>query len=654
MKLASIFTNGAVVQRDVFIPVWGKCTPGAEVFATLASAVGHSFANQDGEFMLRLSPLPAGGPYELKVTAGREEVILSDIMVGEVWLASGQSNMVYCLNSDWTADPPVTLEERIGRLNYQQMQEFLDGITDECALRGFTVPAVISGVAETNVCAEWKRMDRQNAENFSAAALWYGHFLHKELGVTIGLINSSWGGTKVEAWTSRAGLLSNPDTEAMVHELDILKAGNEFWTKGMQEKKHQEFLAEHARLDTGNQGVKKGWAATEFDDSSWVDMEVPGSWISKQIAGNGAVWFRKKVAIPAAWLGKNLRLNLGGVDKHDISYFNGVEVGRTGTGLEECYWGTPRHYEVPSELVDSTEVVIAVRAFSFAMDGSLNGKEYMYNLECPELDESVDISGIWRLGVEYDVGLIDPGTAGKFLVGMDCPNSPGILFDGMIRPLIPYAIRGAIWYQGESNANLGVDEAARYRSKIGAMICDWRTQWAQGNFPFLQVLLAGYDFGKEASWAVLREGQMQICGDLPEIYTANLIDCGEAMDIHPQDKKSVGDRLARVALTQVYRINSKEAYGPQAAEFVREGKQIRVEFTHADGLYFKDNAAKGFEIAGPDGRFVPAEKVTIDGSSVVISSEAVSDPCAVRYAWKDYPECSLYNSSDLPANPFRS
>ena len=650
MKLASIFTDCAVVQREMYVPVWGKCSPGVEVCAELGHAAGHCRANTDGEFMLRLAPQPAGGPYELKVCAGDERVVLHDIMIGEVWLASGQSNMEYLLGTDW-ALPAKGREELLARTNARQMMEFLDGICDDDAIRWFSVPRVISGVSESNVAATWQRMDRKNASVFSAVALWYGRFLHEKLGVTIGLVNSSWGGTKVEPWTSRAGLLSNPDTAPMVHELDRAKAGSDFWTI---EQRHREFLAQVTTPDGENKGVKQGWAKTDFDDSQWNPMFVPGSWIAQKIANNGAIWLRKKVEIPAAWAGRALKLNLGGVDKQDISYFNGVEVGRTGSGIEACYWDTPRHYDVPAALVQAGCAVIAVRAYSFIYDGSLKGSIHMYTLECPELNDSIDISGTWGAHVEYDSGLISPCMNDIQMPATDDPNTPEILFDCMIRPLIPYAIRGAIWYQGESNANLGAAESRLYRGKLGSLIRDWRTRWEQGDFPFLQVLLASYAWGNDASWAFLRERQMQVCEDLPEVYVANLVDCGEPLDIHPQDKKSVGERLARIALAQVYHENNVAAFGPHAVRFHWETCGVRVEFEHADGLYFKDSLVRGFEIAGRDGKFVPTEQVTIEGTSVVIASKNVIHPCAVRYAWADAPECSLYNQAGLPAYPFRS
>ena len=320
---------------------------------------------------------------------------------------------------------------------------------------------------------------------------------------------------------------------------------------------------------------------------------------------------------------------------------------------ETIYWNKPRKYPVSAGLAAAGENTIAIRAYSFLFAGAFWGDASCYRLYCPDTDESISLSGIWKAFAEFDMGVLSTAQP----PGPGNPNVPGILFDGMISPLIPYAMRGVIWYQGESNAH-SPQESATYLRKLETMIRDWRYRWGQGDFPFLQVHLANHRkdsaFDPDSAWAVLREMQRLVCENLPEVYMASAIDIGEALDIHPQDKRSVGNRLAANALRNVYHCMDSVPSGPLLRSCTAENGKIRMTFAHADGLTMKEDAAMSFYLAGQDGVFHPAAHVVIEGDSVLADAPEVPNPRTVCYAWSDNPVSSLYNAAGLPASSFRA
>ena len=667
MKLASIFTDHAVLQRNMPIPVWGTTKkPEARVRAELAGTEEKRTAivksSMDGDFLLRLPPLEAGGPFTLRVWTEEpgEEVVLKDVMVGEVWVASGQSNMEYLLSSDWSIENSLSEEERTRTVNLEQAREF--HVRSASRVRGITVPRNATGREERSFAGSWKHMTDQEALEMTAAGMWFAKFLEENLDLTIGIISCSWGGTGVEAWTSRSGLMSDPKSRFWLEYQDPVYYCEENW-KDRALFGGAEVMAKE---DPGNKGVSMGWAKPGFDDSGWKPMTVPGSWIKQGLAGNGAFWARCRVDIPADWAGHELTLHLGGIDKTDITYFNGTEVGQTGSGLVIEYWNKPRHYTVPAELVKAGTAVIAVRAYSFLFDGSFNAHRKLYSLERMDTGEKLPLPEKWLGQAETDFGVLSATATGQPLgISFGCvnmpspgePNTPGILFHSMLRPLIPYGIRGVIWYQGEHNARW----ASEYRRSLALMIRDWRYQWAQGDFPFIQVQLANYlgegqpgSFDAESTWALLREAQEEVCRDLPEVYMITAVDIGETYDIHPQDKKSVGYRLALSALHHVYRKSSVTPCGPLFEKARTEGHFLRVTFQYGEGLHFQGGTPKGFVVAGRDGVFHPADRFRIEGDELLLGCTQVEYPLAARYCWANDPDGNLRNRADLPAFPFRT
>ena len=660
MKLASIFTDHAVLQRNMYVPVWGTTgKPGAIVWAEIAGVKAAVRSSCDGDFLLRLPPLEAGGPHTLRVWTDKEgeEIILNDIMIGEVWLASGQSNMEYKLCSDWSAEKDLPEEQRTCAVNLKQAREF--HVRDASRVRAILVPEVASGGDERSFQGAWKCMTKEEAMNLTAVGMWFAKYLEENLDLPIGIICAAWGGTGVEAWTSRSAFMSDPKARFWMNYHDAMFYREETWLGKGSKSSAAETPA--LKEDPGNQGFGLGWADPGFDDSAWKAMRVPGSWIVQKLAGNGVFWVRCDVTIPDKWAGHELTLHLGGIDKTDITYFNGVEIGRTGSGFDTMYWGSPRAYKVPAELVKAGTCVIAVRAFSFSYDGSLNSSPMAYYLKREDTDEKLPIAGMWKGNAEADFGIVaapntDSGCSFGCVnrPGPGLANTPGILFHSMIRPLIPFGIRGVIWYQGEHNEAW----ASEYARSLALMIRDWRYQWAQGDFPFIQVQLAGYGtpypYDGDSAVALLREAQEDVCRDLPEVYLVTAVDIGDAKDIHPQNKKDVGYRLALSALHHVYRNSSVVPCGPVFEKCCMEGRFLRVVFRYGQGLHFQGGEPKGFYLAGRDGEFHPADDVRIEGETLLLASSEVKIPLAVRYSWAGCPDGNLRNGAELPAFPFRT
>jgi sialate O-acetylesterase len=380
-------------------------------------------------------------------------------------------------------------------------------------------------------------------------------------------------------------------------------------------------------------------------------MELPASWQNRGLDFSGVLWFRKELELPAGWHGKELRLAIGATDKGDVTYFNNVQVGSITMDDRQDSWCLLRTYAIPANLVKTGKNVIAVRVRSDKYDGGMIGPAEAMHLSCPALPESssIPLTGVWQYAVENNYGKI---VIPAIPPGPDNPNSPSVLFNGMISPLIPFAIRGAIWYQGESNA----DRAVQYRTLFPAMIQDWRTQWNQCEFPFMFVQLANFRTQAvtpvESSWAELREAQTMTLR-LPDTGMAVAIDIGEALDIHPQNKQDVGLRLALNALAQTYRQQVSYS-GPMFKNMTRTGKTLELHFDHVNGgLECRGEKLLGFTIAGADRKFVWAD-AKISGDTVIVSSPEIAEPEFVRYAWADNPACNLYNTAGLPAVPFRS
>ncbi len=614
--LHPLFTDDMVLQRDHADPVWGWAAPGQTVTVSLNGQTVSAVAGPDGKWTAAIGPLAAGGPYTLSV-AGPQTVTLKNVMVGDVWLCSGQSNMEF------------------GVGNLEKPDQAIAAASDP-NLRLFTVPKVTAETPQSVVTAgQWQACSPDTIKNqgtwngFSAVAYFFGRKLRQDTHVPIGLLLSSWGGTPAEAWTSETAL--RKDLPEFAPKLDQLDAAPAITTS-----LSQQVTDWYTKNDPG---TSANWQALVFDDSAWKTITEPGFFQDAGIADlssvNGIVWFRRTFDLPAAEAGKDAVLHLL-ADDNDTTWVNGTQVGAT-DGFK-----TPRAYTVPAALLKPTGNVIAVRVLDTGGKGGIYGEPSGLNLAVTK-GASLPLAGPWRVALGASLTAIPPVP-----VAIDKDqNFPSVLYNGQIAPLATFGIKGAIWYQGEANANRGM----QYRRLLPTMISDWRSQWGEGDFPFLIVQLAGWEAGGP-DWAALRDAQWRAAKTVANAGIATAIDIGTQADIHPKNKEEAGRRLALVAEAKVYGEKVPFA-GPVYRSLSVSGHTLTLSFTHTDGGLVSRSGPDltGFEIAGSDGVFVPA-RARLSKDTVVVSSPKVPAPAAVRYAWSGFPACSLYNGAGLPAFPF--
>ncbi|HEY3412325.1 MAG TPA: sialate O-acetylesterase [Armatimonadota bacterium] len=626
--LSPMFGSHMVLQRGIKAPIWGWTTPGARVSVIIRSTSPGSdlfrgksastVAGADGKWLLNIGPLKAGGPYELTVY-GPHSVILDDVLVGDVWVGSGQSNMQMSVSSSASAD----LE--IAAAKYPR-------------IRLFTVPDVTALTPQETAGGEWTICSPETVGGFSAAAYFFGRDIQNETKVPIGLISTCWGGTLAEAWTSREALAKIPDFVPALKQLqssiDNLKPGS---------PTYEDRLADWWKQTDPGSSTSPGWERPDLKTGGWKTMDIPSAWEDAGLPNlDGVVWFRREFTLSAEAASHDATLHLGPIDDRDVTFVNGVNVGETSV------WDAPRIYKVPSSALKAGVNVIAIRVLDTGGAGGITGKPAQVYLE-PGSGPEMPLAGPWSYKVSVDLAKSAP-----LPVRLDSnPNVVTVLYNAMIAPVIPFGIKGAIWYQGEANAG----QAYQYRTLLPAMINDWRSRWGVGEFPFYIVQLANFmevqPVPKDDAWAELREAQSMTAKALPHSGIAVAIDIGNGADIHPKNKQEVGRRLALNALAKDYG-QKVEFSGPDYKSLKVEGAKIRLTFTHvAGGLEAKGDKLTGFAIAGADRKFVWAD-AAIDGDSVVVSAPGVTEPVAVRYAWASNPVCNLYNKASLPASPFRT
>ena len=629
VTLAPVFTDNMVLQQKTEVKLWGKASPKKTVTVNTSwnGAVYSTMADAEGRWSVYVDTPSAGGPYTISLADGKEKTVLENVLVGEVWICSGQSNMEMKMRDKVTGWE----EDLAGSSKYKNVRLLhVD----------FNVSPVPMDEFKT-VGDGWKECGPENLMDFSATAFYFGSYLNDNLDVPIGLIETCRGGTVAEAWTSADALRHMPDFKTEVEKLSKLPAGKDE-RDALFRKEVNQWSLEMQDYDPGFDGARPVWAETDFDDSSWQDCQFPAFLQFQGFPSTvGYFWVRKTVDIPASCEGKSLHMKLGAVDDNNYTYFNGVELGHT----ELCT--SFSEYDIPAELVKAGKAVVAVRVLDTGGMGGILGDPESMVIEGPE-GAVASLAGEWKF--KMALGL---GEAPAFPVNTATePNYPTFLYNAMINPLVEFPIAGAIWYQGESNAS----RADQYKSLFPLMIRDWRQKWGY-DFPFYFAQIANYmqvqEGPEESEWAELREAQLQTL-NLENTGMAVLIDVGEANDIHPKNKVDVGRRLAYNALANTYGLNIPYS-GPVYDGYIIEDDAIRICFRHADGgLTAKDSdELKGFYIAGPDRVFHKAE-AAIEGDTVVLKSPDVPYPVSVRYAWADNPICNLYNGAGLPASPFRT
>jgi sialate O-acetylesterase len=619
-RLARIFGDGMVLQRGARIPVWGWAAPGAAVAVTLHGRTARARADGAGSWRVTFPALGAGGPYELAAEAGPARVAVHDVLVGDVWVASGQSNMELAVAAADSAAEEI-------------------GAAHDSSIRQFKVPLTWAEAPAADLAGGgWVPADPAHAGAFTAVGYYFARDLRRTERVPIGIVNTTWGGSNVETWMSRRALgLSDrawAETARRWHAQD--------------DAIREALRARIGGLPAADSGLVDGrarWADPTLDDSGWATIPVPTLWERVGYDGlDGIAWYRGSFTLSEEEAKQGVRLALGKIDDNDISWVNGTEVGRT-DGYDR-----PRVYEVPPAALRAGRNVVAVRVQDTGGGGGMYGDPSLLYLEVGGARRP--LPSAWK----FKVGAV------SFAADAQRINKvPTILYNRMLHPLLPLAIRGVIWYQGESNANSDA-QAAAYRGLFAGLIRGWRREWkgTHGAFPFLWVQLPGFGAVDSVpqdrpAWAVLRESQTAALA-LPRTGQAVAIDLGEQANIHPRNKQEVGRRLALVARTVAYG-KRLVASGPTYRRVQVRGGRLVLAFDHMGGGLITrgaDGTVRGFTVAGADHRFVRAE-ARIEGGRVEVWSDRVLHPVAARYAWADFPlAATLYNRAGLPARPFRT
>ncbi|CAN5794847.1 sialate O-acetylesterase [soil metagenome] len=645
VTLPPIFSDHAVLQKFEKVPVWGKADPGEKITVTLDKVTAQAVAGPDGKWKTVLDLRASGpGPFELHVK-GANELVAKDVVVGEVWACTGQSNMAFPLAA------------------FPQGKEEIP-ISENLMLRQFQVANTPSPVPLEEAEGKWTVANPLNSGAFSAVGYFFGKKIQKALGVPVGLINDCVGGTVIESWMSEAALNADPELKAGKDKAQTdRKAFDEYGAlyTAWQEK--------YGRLDHPETDVS-AYTAPDIDTGDWKTVNLPGLFGSQGFPRAGAIWIRKKIPVPSPpdiAADRGIDLFLGDIRDSNSVYWSGKKIGESGTLAVE------RRYGVRYNLVVPDFGVLAVRIFNgsegigiLPSKARFQGNHFMF-------------AGEWQAKVEFALPPLTEAEKRDLPIRPALPIEPqnvaSYLFNGMINPIIPYAIKGWIWYQGEGNWTRG----AQYRTAFPLMIADWRAKWGQGDLPFYFCQIASFgahtDKPSESPFADVRDSQNATLA-VPNTGQAILIDIGEEGNIHPADKDSVGDRLSRIALAKTY---GKDLIfsGPVYDSMAIDGSKVRVKFKNVEkGLVAKPMPAtykpvstdskelplvrnspkgtlEGFVICGDDHKWKWAT-ANIDGDTVVLESEEVPKPVAVRYAWAQYPFCNLYNSAGLPAGPFRT
>ena len=618
IQLPSIFSDHIVLQQKMQVPVWGTAGPNSAISVQLAGFTGTTRANANGKWMLRLPEMNAGGPFEMKVW-DTDTLRIRDVMIGEVWLASGQSNMAMTVGSTG----PGSAKE-IADAHYPN-------------LRFFNISNVPASVPLSNMAkAEWKLCTSDIVKNFSAVAYFFGREILKNRNVPVGIVHSSWGATSVEAWMSSEMLKTHPDFTKKVEEFDTDPAK---WKAYMQKC----LGADRARDSisrTAKVGVTKGVHLNKYNDNDWESAQYPLDMAGIKLPGYwGFVWFRKTIEISKAIKLTDFKLELPVTAGFYEVYLNGQQI----KSLENKTTQT-QDFIVKSQQLNHGKNVLAIRIYQNWGIGRIGLKDVAANLVSTDKKTKISLGGEWRFN-----STIEPGVA----QWQDYYNKNNVLYNGGIASVIPYGIKGAIWYQGENNAG----SAFQYRTLFPMMIEDWRVRWGEGYFPFLFVQLANFRDKQpepvDNDWAELREAQF-LTLRYPNTGMAVITDIGEANDIHPKNKLEVGRRLFLAAQHVAYGENIVYS-GPVYQSMKIEGSKIRISFTSVGSGLKAGNglSLKGFAIAGDDRKFVWAE-AAFEGNEIVVSSDKVAKPVAVRYAWEGNPDGNLYNREGLPASAFRT
>lgn len=617
LEMPLLFSDGAVLQRDRPLPVWGWARPGSNVQVVFGGSRADAKADGEGRWQVRLPPHAAGGPYTLTVTGDGETRRVRDVLVGDVWLASGQSNMEWPLARTDQGQAAAAAAH--------------DGL-----IRHFKVPPSWADTPQTRLAGgQWIAASSRTAGEFSAVAYYFAKELRATQGVAIGIIDSTWGGSAIEAWM---------DVPMLGLDAESFAAHR----RAKAEADARTEAATRATIAHWPQDAAADYSAADLDEHDWATVQVPAMWEQQGYPSmDGTAWYRRTFMLSAQEAAAGVTLGLGEIDDDDETWVNGQRVG----GLTQA-WDVARVYRVPAAVLHAGPNTIAVRVVDHAAGGGIGGEPAQ--LYVHSANGTVNsLAGAWKFRASNAVFAPSEGKH----------QTDTLVYNRMIRPLQPYALRGVIWYQGETNA---VEAGAyRYRDRFKAMIEGWRDDWQAPRLPFLWAQLANYVSGDDrrdaagvvvdSPWATLRESQSAALA-LPATAQAVTIDVGNPADIHPGDKRSVGHRLALAARHVAYDEPVVHS-GPVFREARINGGRVVLQFdTQGRGLAVAGGGTRvqGFELAGTDRQWHMAQAELGDGG-IVMHSDAVARPVALRYAWRDNPvDANLVNEDGLPASPFRT
>jgi sialate O-acetylesterase len=622
IKLPALVGNNMVLQREKPIHIWGFASPNESITISFNNRTTHINAAADGKWTAILPKMPAGGPFTMTLN-GKNTIILKDIMIGDVWICSGQSNMEFALQTGLNA------AQEIADANYPN-------------IRLFTVDKKIALKPEQDSKGSWAACSPQTARYFSAIGYFFGRKIHKDLNVPIGLINSSWGGTVIESWISPQGLADEPTfgkRAAAVSTFDTASYNS------THRKMDEEWVRNFNKQDEGFKNGAYLWANAPVSD--WKSINMPNGWEFSGLADlwdlDGIVWFSKEIELNEADLSGLPVLSLGVIQNSDISFVNGEKIGQT-----HDVWGKKRNYSIPAGLLKKGKNTITIRVENYGGDGGFSNTPEDFYLNTGDTKHA--LAGTWKYKIGYKQTKNDRP---EKEIG---PNTlPTLMYNNMISPLLNYGIKGVLWYQGESNW----ERAFQYRSLFPMMIADWRKNFNQGEFPFLFVQLANYhlkaEYPGDSYWAEVREAQ-SLALKTKNTGMTTAIDVGDAANIHPKNKQTVGLRLALLAEQTVYHLPVK-ALHPAFEQYKMEGNAMVIKIKNTDGLLKTSNgkAVGNFQIAGADHKFYWAEAEITSQNTIKVSSMKVPQPVSVRYAWEDNPaDANVINKENLPLLPFRT
>jgi len=612
VTLPKFFSNHMVLQRDAPITIYGWAGAGKTVKINFNNKNLKTKANANGEWTIDFKALKAGGPYKMTIIEDNT-IALEDIYIGDVWFCSGQSNM------GWKLEDALNGKEELSKANYEK-------------IKLLQVSRTMAGSPQKDIeKGQWETCSPENAIGFSAVAYFFGRELYQDYNVPIGLINSSWGGTNIEAWMSEDMMGKHESAKKVMAEMKSLNFSD------LTKNYYRDFKKWEEKVDKLDVGLQEKWFDNSYDKSSWKTISVPTFWETAKITpGDGVVWVSRNFELSQKdWSEKELLLSIGRIDNEDVTYINGKVVGQS------TVKDLDRFYKIPNSIFTVGKNTITIRIKNTGdIGGFRSAKEALY-LQAG--DQKIALAGDWK----YEIGT---KTIDEVPVRLHPNNYPTSLYNGMVAPFFRIKIKGVIWYQAESNAK----NAVEYADLFKGMITDWRTKW-KSDFPFIFAQLPNYA-NQNDRWITLRESQAKAL-ELKNTGMAVLIDVGTDENIHPIHKQIVGKRMAVIAGNLAYANKNKSASAPVFEQYKTEGNSIIVTFKN--GTFAEEtpkSEINGFMIAGNDNKFYPANALLQnDRRTIKLSSDKVLDPKEVRYLWKDAPgKIMLYNKDGLATPPFRT